>query len=233
MTTLLSLVGTRTSRARVQSAAIAALGRLDDPVGRAGAPAALAAVHAGHEAPGPAGAARAAGPGHGAREGGGGGHGAAERAHADADRRSERPPQRRRARAAAAVFKRRRRAIAGPSCSAIWRARSSRQRRQGGRRPIRRGARRATSRARTAADRAGRATAEGLDAGRGPHAPARSQSDRRCAVPPLSVETKDGASLTGIIQSETQTSVTLRPPFGAARRCRGRRSRAFRASSSR
>ena len=30
------------------------------------------------------------------------------------------------------------------------------------------------------------------------------------------VETKDGRSLTGIIQSETETSVTLRPPFGQA-----------------
>jgi putative heme-binding domain-containing protein len=30
------------------------------------------------------------------------------------------------------------------------------------------------------------------------------------------VETKDGRSVTGIMQNETETSVTLRPPFGQA-----------------
>ena len=47
------------------------------------------------------------------------------------------------------------------------------------------------------------------------------------------VETKDGRSVTGIIQNETQASVTLRPPFGQASTLLRSNITRFRASSSR
>ena len=82
-------------------------------------------------------------------------------------------------------------------------------------RRIRRGARRATSRAPTAARSDRARDGEELHAGRDPHAPARSQPDGRCAYRLYLVETKDGRSLTGIIQSETanqrDASTAVRP----------------------